>query len=607
MRDDPPEQPDPSSLVEHVLTEQRSRWLDGEPCSVEELLRKYPRLGDNDDGMIDLIYSEYTLREELGETPDESEYFTRFPQFASALKRQFNLDQFLLGDLKSGLHGPSAAPVQIPERLGKYKVVTLLDKGGQTLVYRGVHPTLNKDVIIKVCRRANLSSRDLDNLRQEGQVLANLNHPNLVRVHDLDCDGDVLFLVMDYIPGQTLAQRFGRQRCPPQQAVAILTQAARAVAHIHQRGIVHLDICPGNIIVGADGEVHLIDFGLVRCLRWFQTSAEESSGLSGTPEFMAPEQARGDKTRIGPAADVFGLGGVLYFLLTGQAPFTGTTLAEILKKASRCDWDRSLLSSRSVPRYLARTCSRALAAEPAQRPASADEFLAGLELFRDKPHRTGQRRLMVLVSLVAVGLLVFGLIRTGIFSPAPAPPLVSNEQKISPGFLQVDVLAPNGYRPLVQMVPLQTGDQLRVKVRCPDQMHMSLFLFSSEGELRLLAQQKPGAGEYLEYPTRPDQAVRLQGPPGTELLLACGRKEGPITLAEIAPLFSAGKELARLPVSTVLRLQADKIVRVDKSRDLGPPKTVPHPQAEVWGRLEELRKGLERFDCVEGLAFSHEP
>jgi hypothetical protein len=198
------------------------------------------------------------------------------------------------------------------------------------------------------------------------------------------------------------------------------------------------------------------------------------------------------------------------------------------------------------------------------------------------------------------------LIRAGVFSPAPAPPAASNEQTIAPGFLQVEVLAPVGYRPLVQMMPLQTGDQLRVKVRCPDQMHMSLFLFSSEGKPRLLAQQAPGGGEFLEYPTRPDQAVTLEGPPGTELLLACGRKDKPITLAEIEPLFGAGEALTRLPGSTVLRLEGDKIVQVDKSRDLGPPKTVANPQSEVWGRLEDLRKSLKSFDCVEGLAFSHE-
>jgi serine/threonine protein kinase len=195
-------------------------------------------------------------------------------------------------------------------------VIAPLDAGGQGLVYRGLHPTLGRDVVIKLSRAAG-GPADRDRLQEEGRILADLEHPNLARVYDLDVHDGRAFLVMEYVRGPHLEQ-FARQRPPsPRQAAALVAPVAQALAAAHRRGVVHRDVKPKNILIDEAGRPRLIDFGLARLEdAWHQAPSEEGE-VAGTLAYMPPEQAR-DAAEVGPRSDVFSLGGVLYFLLTGK-------------------------------------------------------------------------------------------------------------------------------------------------------------------------------------------------------------------------------------------------------------------------------------------------
>src|SRR5262249_39835795 len=157
----------------------------------------------------------------------------------------------------------------------------------------------------------------------EGRLLAELDHPNLARVYDLDFHQDRAFLVMEYVRGRSLDQYAKQEPLTPPRAAGLVAQGARALALLHRRGVLHLDIKPRNIVMDEAGRPRLIDFGLARLRHAWAAERDEADQIGGTVPYMAPEQARGQSAGLGPRSDVFGLGATLYFLLVGRAPFAG--------------------------------------------------------------------------------------------------------------------------------------------------------------------------------------------------------------------------------------------------------------------------------------------
>src|SRR4029077_3480025 len=204
----------------------------------------------------------------------------------------------------------------------------------------------------------------------DGQRLAELEHPNIVRVHDLDFLEGRPYLVMEYIRGRTLAQYACEEPVAPRQAAALVAEIAGAVAFAHRRGIVHQDIKPANVLIDEAGRPRLIDFGLA--WQYDAWSGSPTSSEGGTFAYMAPEQARVDLERVRPLSDIFALGALLYFLLTGKGPFEAATPDESWDRARRYDLDRSALKPAGAPSGLERICLKALAAEPRSRYPSAD-------------------------------------------------------------------------------------------------------------------------------------------------------------------------------------------------------------------------------------------
>ena len=240
---------------------------------------------------------------------------------------------------------------------GKYRIIGPLGRGGQGLVYRAVHLKLQRDVAIKLARKP-LGEQGIDHdlLVKEARLLADLKHDNLVQVYDLDVHEGCPFLAMEFVRGCTLHQRAQQQRLASWRAAELVAAVARAVAYLHSRGVVHQDLKPANILIDEAGRPRLIDFGLARLRDVWSDDRQGPSG--GTLAFMAPEQARGEQARVDSASDLFALGGVLYFLLTGHAPFEGRDTSEVLRRASRNEFDREAL------------CRAHSAAPGSNRPAS---------------------------------------------------------------------------------------------------------------------------------------------------------------------------------------------------------------------------------------------
>jgi serine/threonine protein kinase len=513
-----------------------------------------------------------------------------------------------LGDLKLSPSdaGEVAAAFPAPPRpsaIGKYLVLDVLGRGGQADVYRALHPTLGKEVVIKLGRRAFESGQaDRDRLLVEGKVLAELDHPSLARVHDLDFHQGRPFLVMEYVRGRTLRQHAEEQRPTPRQAAALVAELARALAVAHRRGVVHQDLKPQNVLIDEAGRPRVIDFGMARLVHGWAEQRAQPEG--GTAAYMAPEQARGETEHINPRSDIFALGGILYFLLVGQAPFRGRDWVEELERAARCDFDRQAPRAAKAPRPVEAICLRAMAPEPADRYARTEDLAADLERFVRRP-----RRLALTAVIVALGLLVWPawkVLRTWPVADDRQQP----ELRLSKHALSVRLFRDGQFRELpdaqalVSLVPLTSKDELKISVPASSGLHASLFLIGSTGEVEHLADALPG--EWLSYPPGPDEFKLLDDRPGTEVLLVCWRRSGPIAVEEVQNLWGKAAPWPALPDISVLRLSHDKVEVLQRGRPLGRSQTHSDPEGNVCARLEQLRSRLrDRVDFLAGVAFAH--
>jgi tRNA A-37 threonylcarbamoyl transferase component Bud32 len=601
-----------------VWIDMHRRWRAGDRVPVEAYLSG-PQAVRGDSQIVDLIYGEYCLREQLGERPSAQEYVDRFPRFATEIRRQIAVhraiaDTSVVHSASETPHGESPDEAPMPPAIGKYRLVQKLGAGGQAWVYRAVHPTLARDVVIKLSRRTiEDHSSGLDRLLDEGRALAELDHPHLARVYDLDVYERRIYLVMEYIPGKNLEQYATDSPVSIPQAVAIVLKTAQAVAAAHRRGVTHCDIKPRNIVIDEQGQPRLLDFGLSRWENAWRRGGDPGQGITGTPQFLAPEQTRGDPAAIGPRTDVFALGGLLYYLLSGHPPFPGHDLETVLRAAAQCDFDRNILDERGVPQRVKAVCLRAMSLRPEDRYQSADELARDLERLVERPRRWWAMASASSLLALALGIGVWACVRA--FLPAPSPQAGGTSTASAPvpaarPTLAVQVLRRGRFVDIADAAPLASGDKLRARLAMPAGSFVSLFLINGQGQLfdLLVPSSRSGAQE-ITYPKSPGQVVTLSGPAGTDVLLACAARDRPVKREALLPFLDPQTPWAKLPALAVLKLENDQVSAAETSRDFGPPLDATDPEAEVRARLEGLGKrlGKQLAGCETrlGIAFSH--
>ena len=256
----------------------------------------------------------------------------------------------------------------IGQSLGRYHILEQLGEGGMATVYKAYDARLETDVAVKIIRRKAFPEeqfeRILKRFEREAKALARLTHPNIVKVTDYGEYESAPFLVMPFLPGQTLKQQLGKP-IPWQKAMRLLLLVAKAVKFAHDENIIHRDIKPSNILITRSGEPMLSDFGIAKILEGEDASTLTGTGMGvGTPEYMAPEQWTG---QAGPQADIYSLGVVLYEMLTGRKPYTADTPAAILLKQATEPLPRPREFIRDLPDSVEKVLIKALAKRPEDR------------------------------------------------------------------------------------------------------------------------------------------------------------------------------------------------------------------------------------------------
>lgn len=259
---------------------------------------------------------------------------------------------------------------------GRYNIVERLGAGGMGVVYRAEDSWLGRTVSIKVLRPELAADAEfLRRFRREAKAAACLSHPNIVSLFDVGQDGDLHYLVMEYVPGHTLEERLDQGPLPPGEAVRVAGLVAAALEHAHSHDVIHRDIKPQNILLAPGGQVKVADFGIARA--GVATTVTHPGAIVGSVHYLAPEQVQGAPGD--QQADVYALGVVLYRMLTGRLPFEGENpISVALKHVQEQPVPLRRLAPRTPP-ALERVVMRALRKDPGERYASAGEMLADLE------------------------------------------------------------------------------------------------------------------------------------------------------------------------------------------------------------------------------------
>jgi hypothetical protein len=300
--------------------------------------------------------------------------------------------------------------------IGKYTLLLRLGGGGQATTYLAFDPDLRRHVVLKLYHRA-LSLDEQEVVLKEGRSLARVHSPFVAQCHTAERHEGVPYLVVEHVPGRSLAEVLRAGRVPLDRAMEMTRQVAEGLAAVHACGLLHRDIKPANILVGEDGLPRLIDFGLAE-----PVVGGALGHVSGTPPYMAPEQARGEAGRIDARSDVFGLGATLYELLTGQPPFRAPTLEETLQAAKAGDVVPAGERNPALPTSVAALCMRCLEKEPARRFASAAELVVAIRQWQ-RARSWWARGLAALgvAALLAVAFAVY--LAATRRDPPPAPEL----------------------------------------------------------------------------------------------------------------------------------------------------------------------------------------
>ena len=327
--------------------------------------------------LVELIGLEVEYRRRAGEPAGLAEYLARFPDDRSAVARAFTDDATPDAD-RPAADTLTAGLAPLPEVPG-YAIEAEVGRGGMGVVYRAFEVALRRPVALKMLRHG--LPEGAARFRAEAEFVAGLGHPNIVPVYAVGEVAGWPFLALEYLPGGSLADRLAGRPMAPSEVAELIVTLAGAVAHAHARNVIHRDLKPANVLLTADGTPKITDFGLAKH-QILDVGLTATGIVLGTPSYMAPEQARGDGQTVGPAADVWALGAVLYECLTGRPPFKGANVPDTLRLVADADPVSPTALEPGVPRDLETICLKCLEKDPARRYPSAQALADDLARFR---------------------------------------------------------------------------------------------------------------------------------------------------------------------------------------------------------------------------------
>jgi tetratricopeptide (TPR) repeat protein len=391
--------------IDAICDRYESAWRAGRRPDIASFLSEGPP-----EGLAllfrDLLNLDLEFRVKSGEKPEAQSYLQKFPELADQVDAAFALRHDDLNATRlsqrsdvggstvssPGVLGPGneASPwdeftlgaPSMPVVRG-YEILSELGRGGMGVVFQAHQVALNRAVALKMIKSGGFASEgELLRFQNEAEAVARLDHPNIVPIYEVGRHLGRHFFSMKLIAGNSLDRRLGDFAADFRKAARLMATVARAVHHAHQRGILHRDLKPANILLDEDGEPHVTDFGLAKQIE-DDGELTESGAPMGTPSYMAPEQATGDKGALSTATDVYGLGTILYALLAGRAPFAGTTLLDTLDMVRNSAPELPSRLNNAVPRDLEIICLKCLEKEPSRRYPSALALTEDLDRWLD--------------------------------------------------------------------------------------------------------------------------------------------------------------------------------------------------------------------------------
>lgn len=365
--------------VDAACSELESAWQRGEAVRIEQWYEN-AEPGIQRYLLRELIAAEVELRRTTGANPEVVEYESRFPNHPEEIRTAFG---FSTQTSASTSIRPWA--VDLPVEFGRYQLQRLLGRGGMGSVYLAQDHELERLVAIKFPEfgeRPAVRQIAIERFRREARAMATVQHANVCPIYDVgELDGDV-FLTMSYIEGQLLSELIAiRERISAEQAISISLSLAKAIRAVHKQGVFHRDIKPSNVMLRADGEPILMDFGLASMNQMDESNLTHSGLVIGSPAYMAPEQIEARHSDVGPQTDIYALGIILFQMLCGRRPYEGSNLSVLGQVTSRQPITQPS-EIVDVPEQLSEICLKCLSFEIADRYQSADELIAALEALR---------------------------------------------------------------------------------------------------------------------------------------------------------------------------------------------------------------------------------
>ncbi len=385
-----------NDLLDRALDRQREAWLSGARPTVE-LIARSASIPSEPDFLLDLIYNEIVLREEIGESPQLDEYLEKFPQLGEDLQLHFEvhraIQENLLLETRRPLDSESGNEIgrfsnSTQPSFTDYEIVSELGSGGMGVVFKARHRGLKRFVALKMLHPDRLaSSRDMGRFRVEAETIARLQHPNIVQIFEVGQNRGTPFLALELAEQGTLQKKLQLQPYAAKPAAELIETLGRAVEHAHRQQVIHRDLKPANVLFTADGVPKIADFGLAKLLETDSVNSQDTTRTGepmGTPRYMAPEQASGKRDEIGPATDIYALGTILYECLTGKAPFVSASVVETVDRIRHDDPVPPRRLNPAIPRDLETICLHCLQKQPRHRYSTAQELVDDVRRFLNR-------------------------------------------------------------------------------------------------------------------------------------------------------------------------------------------------------------------------------